>query len=418
MKIHKLIDCFYLLLEPTFKNMLQELPREILILITDFLDQIQPNSVIDLACVNNNFLSICTPLLQVRTLKFFVCDDGEQLAEDILHYSQLLQRLSGFPAVRRLIIITSNDKKVISEHMQQRRSQRQWQRPRISTLAYRGHENDVLQKHAERPGPMEYKDTAHQKNHLWMPLADFILRLPLLESIFYSSYYQLPPCILDSILRNRSQCRLYITRFALWSLGPQGITDPYELKLISSPFLYGIGTASTGTYGHRLAGNARREHVHLDQALRHIVSGLTPQLKRLVMIELTPFKVSARNHNPPLSMEFAPQSDRQPGGLLENLEIRDNTHPGRLYRRENMEIWNQDTDLSVLKTLKIGPKSTLEAIEYMTTACSFLSLTNLSMNFKPDWNHWHSSNYYDAASLFLLNIPALSNLEYMDGTLN
>jgi hypothetical protein len=256
--------------------MLQELPREILILISDFLDQIQPNSVIDLACVNNNFLSICTPLLQVRTLQFSVYGDGEQLAEDILHYSQLLQRLSGFRAVRRLIIVSSDDRKVISEHMQQRRSEQQWQQPRISTLAYRGHENDVLRKHAAKPGPIEYKDTAHQKNHLWIPLADFILRLPLLDSIFYSSYYQVPPCILDSILRSRSQCRLYITRFALWSLGPRGITDPYELKLISSPFLHGIGTASRGTYGYRLADNALREYIYLDQALRHLVSGLTP----------------------------------------------------------------------------------------------------------------------------------------------
>lgn len=91
--------------------MLQELPREIVVLISDFLDQIQPSSVINLACVNSNFLSICTPLLQVRTLKFSVYDDGEQLAEDILHYSELLQRLGGFRAVRRLIIVTSDDKK-------------------------------------------------------------------------------------------------------------------------------------------------------------------------------------------------------------------------------------------------------------------------------------------------------------------
>lgn len=256
--------------------MLQDLPREILVLITDFLDQIQPDNVIDLACVNNNFLSICTPLLKARTLQFSVYDDGEQLVEDILHYSEILQRLGGFRAVRRLIIVTSDDKKVIREHMQQRRSQQQWQRPKISTLAYRGFEYDVLRNHTEKPGLPKYKDTAQQKNRLWTPLADFILRLPLLNSIFYSSYYQVPPCILDSIVRSRSQCSLYVTRFALWSLGPQGITDPYELELITSPMLHGIGTASTGIYGYTNQEHALREHIYLDQALRRLVSGLTP----------------------------------------------------------------------------------------------------------------------------------------------
>jgi hypothetical protein len=392
--------------------MLHELPREILVLISDFLDQIQPSSVINLACVNSNFLSICTPLLQVRTLKFSVYDDGEQLAEDILHYSELLQRLGGFRAVRRVIIVTSDDKKVISEDMQQRRSQQQWQRPKISTLDYRGHEYDVLRNNTQKPGLPKYKDTAHQKNRLWIPLADFILRLPLLDSIFYSSYYQVPPCILDSILQSRPQCRLYITRFALWSLGPQGITDPYELELIASPLLHGIGTASTSIYGYTNQDPAPREHIYLDQALRHLVSDLTPQLKNLVMIQLQPFRqYSAINNGPLLSMGFTPQANRQTSGLLENLEIRDNTYPGRLHRKEDMEIWNQDIDLSVLRTLKIGPKSTLEAVEYMTKTCSFLSLTCLSINFNPERNLWHGSDYYTTASLFLVSIPALSELE-------
>lgn len=110
-------------------------------------------------------------------------------------------------------------------------------------------------------------------------------------------------------------------------------------------------------------------------------------------------------------MEFASQADRQTSGLLENLEIQNITNPGRLHRKEHMEIWNQDIDLSILKTLKVGPRSTLEAIEYMTTTCSFLSLTTLSMNFKPQWNRWHASDYYTAASLFLRSIPALTELE-------
>jgi hypothetical protein len=396
--------------------MLQKLPREILILISDFLDQIQPNNVIDLACVNKTFLSICTPLLQVRTLKFFVHEDEEQLTEDILHYSQLLQSLSGFWAVRRLIIFTNDVKKVISKEMDQRRSQQQWQRPKISALAYRGHENDVLEKFAGSPGLMKYKDTVHQKNHLWLPLAQFILRLPGLESIFYRSYYQFPPCLLDSIQQHRSQCRLYITRFGLWSLGPQGTEDPYETALLSSPSLRGIGTGSLGNYGHILgASNPLWEHVYLTQALRDLVSGLTPQLKKLVVFGCPILGAPARYYNPSpwIGFTLQPKHEHQErGGLLDHIEIRENdVRQMRQNTREDIEKWSQDTNFSFLKTLKIGTHSTLDALEYMTTNCQFLSLTKLSINIKPKWNRWKDAKYYSAASLFLLNVPALSSLE-------
>lgn len=250
-------------------------------------------------------------------------------------------------------------------------------------------------------------------------MAQFILRLPGLESIFYCSYYQFPPCLLDSIQQHRSQCRLYITRFGLWSLGPQGTEDPYETALLSSPSLRGIGTGSLGSYGNILgASNPLWEHVYLTQALRDVVSGLTPQLKKLVVIRHATLGASARYYNPPPWIGFTLQpkhEQHERGGLLDHIEIRENdARQMRQNTREDIEKWSQDTDLSILKILKIGINTTLDALEYMTKNCQFLSLTELSINFNPNWNRWnrlHPSNYYSAASLFLLNVPALSSLE-------
>jgi hypothetical protein len=257
--------------------MLRELPREILILISDYLDRIQPESVINLACVN-----------------------------------------------------------------------------------------DFLKTFAGKPGAMKYKDTVHQKNHIWKPLAEFILRLPNLESIYYHSHYQFPPCLLDSLHKHRSQCRLYITRFALWSLGPQGPTDPYEFTLMSSPSLHGIGTATEGAYGSRITESTTPwEHVYLTEALRYLVSGLTPQLKTLIVTHLRGYRMTpTRYYNPPPWTGFTLQGR----GLLEHLEIRETDNRQiRQNTKEDIETWIQDTDFSALKTLKLSKGSRLDALEYMTT---------------------------------------------------
>jgi hypothetical protein len=372
-----------------------------------------PRSVIDLACVNSFFLSICAPFL-VRTLKFYVYNDGEHLKEDILHYSKLLQRADAFSKVRRLIIVSSEHEEVISEYMDQRRSQKQWQRPRLSIVEYGGLENDILQKYTRLPGSKLYKDTTHQKNHLWAPLAEFVARLPRLQSIFYSCYYQFPPCLFDSINQRQSlsQCGLYITRFALWSLEPRGTTDPYEYALLTSPFLHGIGTASLGVYGYTLGRNPDHEHVYLTQALRDLVSDLTPQLKNMFMIGIRMLGAPAMRHNPPPWIGFTPQPKNQRAAALEALEIRDSAVHYRFHTRTYMEKWRQDIDFSVLKTLRLNTKLQLDAVDYLAADCRFPSLSELSINFVPSRNRGQPPNYYSTASVFLVNnIPSLSTLE-------
>lgn len=359
--------------------------------------------------MNRDFSSICLPLLHVRTLKFAECnDDGEQLVDDIKHYSELLQRLSGFWAVRRLLIVTfDNDPAKVRQH-QQRRSQQPWCRPLIHPYTYEGSEYHFLKTSAGKPGDMKYKDTMHQKNHIWKPLAEFILRLPNLECIYYDSYYQFPPCLLDSL--HRLQCRLYISRFALWSLGPQGPTDPYELTLMRSPSLHGIGTAGEGIYGNRMIESTTSwEHVYLTEALRYLVSGLAPQLKIMIVTHLRGYRrTPTRYFSPPPWIGYTLQG----GGLLEHLEIRetDSRHM-RQITKEDIERWNQDTDFSVLKTLKLRDCSKMDALEYMTTRCQFRSLTKLTIHFKPKWHRGHPSDYYSAASSILLNLPPLSSLK-------
>lgn len=106
--------------------MLQELPREILILISYYLNQIQPSSVIDLACVKGNLLVHLRFFTSGSNFESLLHDDEEQLIEDIRDYSQLLQCSSGYWAVRRLIIVNIDIEKVINQQKEERSFQRQF----------------------------------------------------------------------------------------------------------------------------------------------------------------------------------------------------------------------------------------------------------------------------------------------------
>lgn len=89
--------------------MLDNLPREILVLIGEHLDQVHSRSLLDLACVNKHCFSVLTSL-SYRSLKYYVDDlESDQLGKNVTRYSQLLlQRVGGYGSFRRLIIVHPN----------------------------------------------------------------------------------------------------------------------------------------------------------------------------------------------------------------------------------------------------------------------------------------------------------------------
>lgn len=385
--------------------MFNNLPREILVLIGEHLDQLHPHSLLDLACVNKHCFSVLTTLLY-RSLKFYVDDlESDQLGKDVTRYSQLLlQRVGGYGSVRRLIIVHTNgnerewtafeDQAVAEEQLRQGQH-------RMSPLERSGRDEDILEKYTYYPGSQTTRDTVHHTNRFWKPLAEFVSRLPSLVSIIYTSHTQFPPCLLDAIHRHNPACRLYITRFNLWSLGPRGVEDDYEAALLSSPCVHGIGAYIRASYGDR-ASPELKQNVYISKALRELVAGLIPHLKKLVLFQdPAPFDRS-RSEPWPAWIGFGQQPDVKRGSL----EYLSRNCPVRLGEKD-LRMWQEDTDFSILKTLKMGSHLDSEALNFLATHCYFPSLTQLDINFDP--NCYYSDDF-PAANSFLLGLPALSVL--------
>lgn len=139
--------------------------------------------------MNKHCFSVLTILLH-RSLKIYV-DDLEigQLVKDVTRCSRLLlQRVGGYGTVRRLIIIHSDsneESEPRSDFPSQGLTQEQLQlyRHRISPLERSGREENILEKYTYFPGSQTTKNTIHQTNRFWKPLADFFSRFPSLVSI-------------------------------------------------------------------------------------------------------------------------------------------------------------------------------------------------------------------------------------------
>lgn len=213
--------------------MLDTLPLEILRLIGERLDQVSPESVIDLACANKHCFSVIATILY-RTLKFPISDSA-QLTEDVHHYSRLLRLSDGYGSVRRIIVESRNPGEVFKRTKERART-KQWTRPRLSGTESRGHGHEIIENYMI----MDYREDSnslvplkevHRTNHLWNPLAEFIRQIPSLESLFYESYSQFPHCLLNTIHQHQPQCKLYLTNFHLLSLNARGTADEHEFAI-------------------------------------------------------------------------------------------------------------------------------------------------------------------------------------------
>jgi hypothetical protein len=125
-------------------------------------------------------------------------------------------------------------------------------------------------------------------------------------------------------------------------------------------------------------------------------------LKKLVLFQdPSPF---LRDHSEPWPawVGFGQQPDIKRGSL-EYLSI---DCPLRLGKWD-LKMWQEDTHFSALKTLKMGPILDSEALRFLATHCRFPSLSQLDINFNPNY---YNSEDFPAANAFLLGLPALSVL--------
>lgn len=342
-----------------------------------------------------------------RTLKFPI-SDSEQLAEDVNHYSRLLQRTDGYGGVRRILIESRNPGEVF-EKIKERDRADQWRRPQLSDIESRGLDYEVIEDYIimdcrEDSTFLVPLEEVHRTNHLWKPLADFIRQITSLESLFYESYSQFPPCLLDTIHRYQPQCKLYLTNFHLLSLNPQGTADEHESAILSSPCLRGIGAEFVQVGDHDEHGRIS----FFSEAMNCLVAGVAPNLKILFMIRLPPAR-HGQDPRPPWA-GFTKQLRHENGqpksrGSLEYLWISDwDEELGAI------ESLKENTDFSVLKVLRFNFEIEKETLEYLSTECEFSSLTELELKLEYH-NRPNPSTYNSAVSSFLTKIPALTILK-------
>lgn len=394
--------------------MLAELPRELFLLILEFLEEIHPRSVTALACVNKHYYSVLAPIL-LQTLKVSVYD-SEQLEIDVQQYSQLLQRVDGYGYVRRLIITVNNthvpfESRKLEDHAQQQ--QQKWLRPSMSTVEHKGHDEEIFENYLDNL-PRRDKDqiplnAVYQTNHLWRPLADLMNRVVALESVFFHSRGQFPPVLLDCLHQHHSQCKLYIFGFNLWSVDAQG-TDDYEFRLLSSPCLHGIATRFKDLHDDE----SQNHDFYLFEALRCLTAGLAPNVKKLHMKTEYGTLLRTRESWSGFAQQRLNRGNKQSSrGSLDYLAPCIFSSP---YSRESLEIWNNAIDFSALKVLRITTGLTMDVIEYLAEECRFPSLTSLQIWLNLDKYVYGSRRYEyqpaycSAANIFLLSLPALSSL--------
>lgn len=224
--------------------------------------------MLDLAYASKHCYSTVVAI-SYRTLAFST--DFAKLEKDVQGYSKLLKRVDGHGRVTRLVISDPP-----STHTQQ---QEKWHRHKMSNAQYNGSDLDVFNERKriyEKRPPRDslYLEYLYKLDHLWKSLATFIEHLPVLDSVFYNSFFQFPPNLLDSIHHYKPQCALYLTDFSLWSLDADG-TDDYEFRLSTSPCLRGIISQYEDRDGYDSYGLVTYQY----EALQALIKGLTPSLK-------------------------------------------------------------------------------------------------------------------------------------------
>ncbi|EED18296.1 hypothetical protein TSTA_120440 [Talaromyces stipitatus ATCC 10500] len=280
-----------------------------------------------------------------------------KLAYDVQHYYRLLQRANGFWVVHRLII---EDHFTVWYHIRYKDPNggfdqtQPWRRPGLPLQENRGPDEDILEhylgKVCRSHGRWRYLTplkTAHQQNHLWEPLAEFIQQLSCLESLFFASDGQFPP--------------------------------------LRSPCLFDVEPEST----YNVPGS-----ISFSEVLNFLGTEIMPNMRLLSMRQLGTTSIdSFLSLRPP----WEGFQTNPLGTSMKNFTIM-NWWP----TRSQIKSLKEAIDLSLLKVLKLKIALPVEALKYLAEECEFSSLTGLELVFTA----FHDK-LYQAGNSFLTRPPAL-----------
>ncbi|EEP78167.1 predicted protein [Uncinocarpus reesii 1704] len=308
--------------------------------------------------------------------------DCEKLSEDLDRWNHILQESSGFGCVRQLEIGPRAD------------------------LVREGDEKFSVHDNNLDFGGQCHSPVISKRDDEWKPepLARFLIQLPALRDIVYRSDYQFSPFLLDTLHRSLPRCRLHFLSFHLCSLIQHRDrlqdVDPHEYAIATSPSLHCITLTH---YPFNTDGLLN----YNDVALRKIVAGLAPNLKRVQLFSVHP------GSSPQYVNAFRMGRPKWPGffqghpsqatdiGNLEVLDLR--------FGILDLEDWARYTALSSLHVLKTNCEiRSLDMLRW-ASGCKFTSLKVLELNLTSI--HEVQNEFMDAtASIFLESLLPLESL--------
>ncbi|TVY34831.1 hypothetical protein LSUB1_G008236 [Lachnellula subtilissima] len=241
----------------------------------------------------------------------------------------------------------------------------------------------------------------------WAPVVGLIQTLPRLSKLVYDCRNQFPPTLLDALHDHHPQCKLYHLTFRLRTL-LWGTPYPYEMALASSPCLYSVKVEC-----------CRRDSEGDDdfnqEAMMEIVASLAPNLKKVVVVNLTPENSRRYYRRPREPWRGLPGfvSGRSIGSLtsLSLLGAVDLRPPGLL------QAWARHTDFSRLRHLALGGGYGCEGagvndegMEWIAQNCSFPRLKTLRIRMQRDDMEAERPNYANNAITFFREFEPLDQL--------
>ncbi|KAF9891807.1 hypothetical protein FE257_003288 [Aspergillus nanangensis] len=377
------------------------LPPELLFDIYDYLDYEHPKSVLALAHTCKYCYFVAAPrILRDAEFRFSsFCDQDEDVnmslemnpAEYVETYIQKLQE-RGIPRhIRRLTIEwtpTTHESTL--------------ERPCSVKFPYK---SDSVFESGEpfedlmsvNPCPQDLKYIDHKVEFPWRILARFIEKLSSLKELVYSCPETFPPCLLKTLHKHQSHCKLHVNFFLLRSCHNRAL-NTHEQALVSSPCLYSI----------RVVPNKSDEEYPLSKshakAIMTRVITRAPNLRNLFMAD--------NGTSDKWNLLGRPNKNQPPLGSLKclSLSIRTDSCLPSYFNRHVIKNWAATVKFSRLKVLNLGSPLKKDALDLLVNS-KFSSLKSLRLSLPAARRHYNrpSNAYTRQMSRFLCGLRPLSS---------
>lgn len=255
-------------------------------------------------------------------------------------------------------------------------------------------------------------EASSDEDMAWAPLVELLEADLSLGDLVFDCRNQFPPSLLRILHARYPRCKLHHLKFKLLSL----LEDPpnaYEMELATSPSLSTVKAICA----HRDSDGTDDFNL---EALMELVSGLAPNLREVVVLNLRP-NGSARSSRPRRPWKSLPGFTPGKRGSLQSLSLRGDT---RLKSSQVLEDWARHVDFTCLRHLTLGGclnmhRSGLngETMEWIVQTQSFPRLRSLCVHLTRDDLDVERPQYTDQAISFFQSFELLEHLS-IDGPMD